>query len=113
MAVVTTAPGIRNIMLENAQTFKQTSNKTHVNAAPRSNVDIIDIRRDRYGVQTSLKEDILSMLQPESGERQMPTLLLYNERGLQLFEDVSKHRKSTNHVLTVSRNRSHICPSTI
>jgi hypothetical protein len=51
-------------------------------------INIIDIRSDRDRVQTTLKEDILSMLQPEHGARQMPTLLLYDERGLQLFEDV-------------------------
>ena len=88
MAVVTTAPGIGNVLLHNARAFKHTNNKTNTNASHCVDVDIIDIRRDRYGVQSSLKEDILSMLQPKKGPRQMPTLLLYNERGLQLFEDV-------------------------
>jgi hypothetical protein len=35
-----------------------------------------------------LKEQIASMFNPEDGPRKLPTLLLYNERGLQIFEDV-------------------------
>lgn len=52
-----------------------------------SNIDIIDIRHD--AVEINLKDEILSSLRPESGIKQLPTLLLYSERGLQLFEEVS------------------------
>lgn len=52
-----------------------------------SNVDIIDIRHD--AVQINLKEEIMSSLKPQQGLKQLPTLLLYNEQGLQLFEQVS------------------------
>jgi L-histidine Nalpha-methyltransferase / hercynylcysteine S-oxide synthase len=52
-----------------------------------SNIDIIDIRHD--AVEVNLKDEILSSLRPESGIKQLPTLLLYSERGLQLFEEVS------------------------
>lgn len=48
--------------------------------------DITDIRRSL--VETDLKADVLSMFNPAQGPRQLPTLLLYNEKGLQLFEDV-------------------------
>ena len=52
-----------------------------------SNIDIIDIR---HGVvEVNLKDEILSSLRPESGIKKLPTLLLYDERGLQLFEEVS------------------------
>ena len=55
--------------------------------APEKSVpDIIDIRRSL--VETDLKANVLSMFNPDNGPRQLPTLLLYNERGLQLFEDV-------------------------
>jgi len=50
-------------------------------------IDIIDIRRD--AVEINLKGEILSLLKPESGPKKLPTLLLYNERGLQLFEEIT------------------------
>lgn len=52
-----------------------------------SKIDIIDIRRDT--VEFNLKADILTSLKPEIGPKTLPTLLLYDERGLQLFEEVS------------------------
>lgn len=52
-----------------------------------SNIDIIDIRHD--AVEVSLKDEILSSLRPETGPKKLPTLLLYDERGLQIFEEVS------------------------
>jgi len=52
-----------------------------------SNIDIIDIRHD--AVEINLKEEILSSLRPQIGPKKLPTLLLYDERGLQLFEEVS------------------------
>lgn len=55
--------------------------------ASKATVDIIDIRR--AALELNIKEDILSQFHPKSGPRTLPTLLLYNERGLQLFEDVS------------------------
>jgi hypothetical protein len=49
-------------------------------------VDIIDIRHD--AVEINLKEEILGSLKPKNGPKTLPTLLLYDERGLQLFEEV-------------------------
>lgn len=51
------------------------------------NVDIIDIRHD--AMELSLKDEILNSLTPHEGPKRLPTLLLYDERGLQLFEEVS------------------------
>lgn len=50
-------------------------------------LDIVDIRR--VAVETNLKAEILSMFRAKDGPRRLPTLLLYDERGLQLFESVS------------------------
>jgi hypothetical protein len=52
-----------------------------------TSIDIIDIRHD--AVEINLKEEILNSLRPQSGPKRLPTLLLYDERGLQLFEEVS------------------------
>lgn len=49
--------------------------------------DIIDIRR--AAVELNLKEEIHQMLRPQEGPRRLPTLLLYDEKGLQLFEQVN------------------------
>ncbi|KAF4630265.1 hypothetical protein G7Y89_g7876 [Cudoniella acicularis] len=51
------------------------------------NVDIIDIRQD--AVEINLKEEILDNLRPLKGIKKLPTLLLYNDRGLQLFEEIT------------------------
>jgi hypothetical protein len=50
-----------------------------------SDIDIIDIRS---AIEMDLKVEILSMLKPVKGPKKMPTLLLYDERGLQIFEKV-------------------------
>ena len=51
-----------------------------------SNIDIIDIRHD--SIETDLKEEILGSLAPKIGPKTLPTLLLYDSGGLQLFEEV-------------------------
>lgn len=53
---------------------------------PKAPVDIIDIRS--AAVEINLKEEINGLFKPKDGPRKLPTLLLYNERGLQLFEEV-------------------------
>ncbi|KAI1437191.1 DUF323 domain protein [Xylaria sp. CBS 124048] len=50
-------------------------------------VGIIDIRRD--SVQANLKEEIHKLFCPQEGPRKLPTLLLYDEKGLQLFEKIT------------------------
>ena len=50
--------------------------------------DIIDIRSDAAGIE--LKQEILNGLRPKNGdEKTLPTLLLYDEKGLKLFEDIT------------------------
>ncbi|KAJ4300534.1 hypothetical protein N0V88_003212 [Collariella sp. IMI 366227] len=56
-------------------------------ASPGQKLDIIDIRR--AAVEINLKTEILSMFRTKDGPRQLPTLLLYDERGLQLFEKIT------------------------
>ncbi|KAI0548789.1 DUF323 domain protein [Xylaria curta] len=56
-------------------------------SAAETSVDIIDIRRDT--VKASLKEEIYQLFHSEELPRQLPTLLLYNEKGLQLFEKIT------------------------
>lgn len=55
-------------------------------AAPNASLDIIDIRR--AAVEINLKGEILQLFHAKIGPRKLPTLLLYDERGLQLFEEV-------------------------
>ena len=51
-------------------------------------VSIIDIRRQGLGV--SLVDEIRDQLRPGKGkEKRLPTLLLYDERGLKIFEDIT------------------------
>lgn len=53
----------------------------------QQHLDIIDIRGEQ--VDFNLKEEIAGCLNPVSGHRTLPTLLLYDEKGLQLFEDIT------------------------
>lgn len=49
---------------------------------------IIDIRSDRAGIE--LKQLIHAGLKPECGfEKTLPTLLLYDNKGLKLFEEIT------------------------
>jgi len=54
--------------------------------ASKAGPDIIDIRR--IEVEINLRAEVLDMFSAKNGPRELPTLLLYDERGLQLFEDV-------------------------
>jgi hypothetical protein len=49
-------------------------------------VDIIDIRCDI--IEKDVKDDIISLLKSAKGPKKLPTLLLYDEQGLQIFEKV-------------------------
>lgn len=71
--------------------------------------NIIDIRHD--GAEIELKDEILASLTPKSGLKSLPTLLLYDERGLQIYEEVglcSRHI-CCPHLLTTWHGRSLIC----
>lgn len=57
--------------------------------ARRNEVEIIDIRIVKTGFESALRDDILSGLRGAPGLKTLPTLLLYNERGLKIFEDIT------------------------
>lgn len=49
---------------------------------------ILDIRREE--LKDTLRDDIRKLLKAENGEeKQLPTLLLYDEQGLKLFEKIT------------------------
>ena len=49
---------------------------------------IVDIRRGK--VEKTILDDMREQLRPQEGtEKRLPTLLLYDEAGLQLFEDIT------------------------
>ncbi len=53
-----------------------------------SDVSIIDIRTG--GLDFSILDEMRAQLRPSKGqEKRMPTLLLYDEQGLKLFEDIT------------------------
>lgn len=89
-----TIPSASNGPLENGGVKASSSAKTfsyrepdRSNVQNTTNIDIIDIRHD--AVEISLKDEILTSLKPESGPKTLPTLLLYDEQGLQLFEEIT------------------------
>lgn len=58
------------------------------NMVSRPRTKIIDIRVDT--AQSDIVADIKKGLRPEDGgEKQLPTLLLYDEQGLRLFEKIT------------------------
>lgn len=58
----------------------------YLTVANRSRIDIIDIRNEK--TVSNLKDDVASISEIKNGSRQLPTLLLYDKLGLQLFERV-------------------------
>ncbi|KAI9879049.1 MAG: hypothetical protein M1830_009745 [Pleopsidium flavum] len=57
-------------------------------SSPSYGARIIDIRRGK--VENTILDDMRQQLRPQDGqEKSMPTLLLYDEVGLQLFEDIT------------------------
>lgn len=62
---------------------------------PSAAAEIIDIRGVDGTSDFNLKDDVAAMLDPPGGgPRKLPTLLLYDESGLQLFEDVCVNHPS-------------------
>jgi hypothetical protein len=91
------APSALNIVAEGTAARGLQAIKHIVSKEPQipefgSKIDIIDIRHDT--VQLNLKEAILSSLRPQCGPKTLPTLLLYNEQGLKIFEEVTLTRKT-------------------
>ena len=55
---------------------------------PQQDPQILDIRRD--DIQFSILDDINKKLRPSPGtEKHLPTMLLYDETGLKLFEEIT------------------------
>lgn len=72
----------KSTQLKNDEMKKMTPSAAEVRAK------IIDIRRDKK--EHSLVNDIFSGLRPSNGgEKRLPTLLLYDEKGLKLFEKIT------------------------
>jgi uncharacterized SAM-dependent methyltransferase len=56
-------------------------------------VEIIDLRSasDNGPISVDIIHDISSGLSLPQGQRELPTLLLYDERGLRLYDDITTH----------------------
>ena len=54
-------------------------------------VDIVDVRINKqvHNGEIDLRQDIIDGLSRPTGEKELPTLLLYDERGLRLFEEIT------------------------
>lgn len=78
---VSTSPSLKILPLQESQKIKKVSN-----------IDIIDIRHE--AVEINLKDEILTSLKPKIGPKTLPTLLLYDEQGLQLFEEVRAKKQT-------------------
>jgi len=83
---LTMAPSISIESHENLVAKTYHSLRERKDSLIQPEIDIIDIRHD--AVELNLKDEIHKSLRPQSGLKQLPTLLLYSERGLQLFEEV-------------------------
>lgn len=76
---------------------------------PHGKLSITDIQTQRASL--NIKDDILAMMDPSKGQRSLPTLLLYSEKGLQLFEEVCDRSPAPGLTCIISSNtqyRSHI-----
>ena len=85
----------------------------------QNDVSIVDIRQGEFDF--SLVDDILKQLDAGAGQgKKLPTLLLYDERGLKLFEDITylKEYYLTNAEIGVLTNHAdeiaqHICAGSL
>lgn len=85
------------------------SKADHSTKSSPPQIDIIDIRQ--HVIDMDLSNDIKSMLKPENGPKKMPTMLLYDEAGLQIFEEVGTS-ELPDHAGKLTVNRSPILTST-
>lgn len=91
-------------------TTRLPSKADHASKTSHASIDIIDIRH--HVIDIDLSNDIKSMLKPEIGPKMMPTMLLYDAAGLQIFEEVGTSECS-DHAGELTVNRSPISTSTI
>jgi len=71
-------------------TVTVTTMTTMTSPKPQASPDIIDIRK--HAIESDLGHEIMAMLSTEKGPKKMPTMLLYDSKGLQIFEQVGKPR---------------------
>lgn len=92
MTIPSILNGAAELVVDRKTTHEMKVPEHQVVSEPKTlpNLDIIDIRHD--SVLINLKEEILDSLRPSKGSKTLPTLLLYDERGLQLFEEVGQMR---------------------
>lgn len=79
-----------------------------------TDVSIIDIHRD--GLNVSLLDEIRTNINPsDEGEKRIPTLLLYDEEGLRLFEDITylEEYYPTNAEIEILTNHANVIASRI
>lgn len=87
-----TAPALAMPSVTSALALSVQAKSLVISKPSPSSPEIIDIRGEH--VEFNLKEEVISSFNPDEGPRTLPTLLLYNERGLQLFEEVwPSHRQ--------------------
>ncbi|KAI1265542.1 C-type lectin protein [Xylariaceae sp. FL1019] len=79
-------PSISPSLIETQLSAVAATKAPHVKGNATS-VDIIDIRQ--ANVENNLKEELHELLLPQQGPRKLPTLLLYDEAGLKLFEKIT------------------------
>ena len=60
-------------------------------ASAPANVDIINVRADKRISDggDSIRDQIVAGLSKSEGEKWLPTMLLYDERGLRLYDDIT------------------------
>ncbi|KAL2153030.1 hypothetical protein VTH82DRAFT_4185 [Thermothelomyces myriococcoides] len=68
-------------------TIKEKKGVPPLKTAVATGPDIIDIRH--AAVEINLKTEVLAQFHARDGPRKLPTLLLYDENGLQLFEKIT------------------------
>ena len=56
-----------------------------------SHVDIINIRASKHlsSGEDTIRNQIVAGLSRPAGEKSLPTMLLYDERGLRLYDDIT------------------------
>lgn len=88
MTIPSTVNGVvkaREINMPSIETYPA---KVAASPISKPDIDIIDIRQD--AVEMYLKDEIFKQLKPTAGLKTLPTLLLYNEKGLQIYEEVRR-----------------------
>jgi len=103
MAIPSTSNRGVDLLAANARNGMKSTPLKKITPESITKIDIIDIRHG--AVEVNLKDEILSNLRPKSGPKKLPTLLLYDERGLQLFEEVTPKQSYCRNMLLLTGAR--------